>query len=396
MADEGVSNDDVFAAINAVRADPTSILPALQTYLEAIDDNKILRLPGRRPVKTQEGRAAVEEAIAVVKATPRARRLAQSPGMGKACQDQLNTEADNFGHTGTDGSTPSERLNRYGKWNRGHGESLAFLHALNAAEDVIVNWCVDDGIPDRGHRLNLFRGCWQYGNVAVGPHPGPVSFKVVGLFASDYDGEGEPEPEEEKDFKSTVSVVSNDDLFDAINRFRANPQSFLPGLRERLANTTDGKVLHLPGVLPTLTHEGKPAIQEAIDAVEGAAAVPVVERVEALDNACSDHIEDCGPKGKLGHVGTDGRTPGDRANDYGKWHKCYGENLAYFCWKADDVILNWLIDDGVPARGHRVNLLREGWRYGGVGGGGHKNMDSMYVALFADVYAEDAGGEEDD
>lgn len=122
-------------------------------------------------------------------------------------------------------------------------------------------------------------------------------------------------------------------------------------------------------------------------------------------------------RGALGHVGHDGCTAGERANRYGTWHKAYGENLAYFCWNgastclrrqpctcggvgsltfrrpascaADDVVVSWLVDDGVPKRGHRVNLLREGWRVCGVASGDHKNMESMYIALFADAY-EDA------
>ena len=56
-----------------------------------------------------------------------------------------------------------------------------------------MTWLIDDGVEDRGHRHNLLRGCWVYGGVSIGAHPGPVSHKVVGLFASDYDAPGEDE-----------------------------------------------------------------------------------------------------------------------------------------------------------------------------------------------------------
>ena len=54
---------------------------------------------------------------------------------------------------------------------------------------------------------------------------------------------------------------------------------------------------------------------------------------------------------------------------------------------AEDVVLSWLVDDGVPKRGHRVNLLRPEWRVCGVAAGAHKHMESMYIALFADEFS---------
>lgn len=396
MASEGCTADDIFAAINAFRADPASFIPALKARLDCIDDNKIVRVPGQKVVKTQEGAAAVEEAIAALEHAAPARQLQRSPAMDRACGDHVTgTEADNYGHTGTDGSSPSDRLNRYGKWERGHGENLGFLHDAVSGDDVVVSWLIDDGVPDRGHRYNLLRGCWTYGGIAIGPHPGPVSYKIVGLFASDYNAPGEEEAPSETEFKNAAAVVPADDVFAEINRFRADPSSYLPALRARLSCTDDMKVMHLPDTLPLMTHEGKAAIEEAIKAVQEASPLEQLERNYSMDSACEEHLADCGTTGALGHVGKDGSTPGDRASRYGTWHKAYGENLAYFCWKAEDVIVNWLVDDGVPARGHRVNLLRPEWRLGGVAAGAHKNMESMYIALFADVFEEDGGEEED-
>ena len=59
---------------------------------------------------------------------------------------------------------------------------------------------------------------------------------------------------------------------------------------------------------------------------------------------------------------------------------------------AEDVVLSWLVDDGVPKRGHRVNLLRPEWRVCGVAAGAHKHMESMYIALFADEFSPSESG----
>jgi len=57
----------------------------------------------------------------------------------------------------------------------------------------------------------------------------------------------------------------------------------------------------------------------------------------------------------------------------------YAENIAYRYYTANQSILNLIIDDGVPNRGHRVNLLNPKWTHVGVGQGYHKGYDWMQV-----------------
>ena len=134
-------------------------------------------------------------------------------------------------------------------------------HANHSAEDVIVNWLVDDGVADRGHRHNLLRGCWHACGVAIGPHPGPVHFKVVAVFASAYepksaDGDAlnseEVEDAAGDEFKSAGDVVPADAVFAAINRFRSDPSSFVEKLQARRDCIDHMKVMHLPDTLPLM------------------------------------------------------------------------------------------------------------------------------------------------
>ena len=61
----------VFSVTNRLRSDPSSFIPLLQerlTYYEGgKTDKKVLRLPGKPPIRSNEGPAAVLEAIEFLK-----------------------------------------------------------------------------------------------------------------------------------------------------------------------------------------------------------------------------------------------------------------------------------------------------------------------------------------
>ena len=72
------------------------------------------------------------------------------------------------GHTGSDGSRPHERLARFGVANAGSGENIAY--GPTTAEKVMLSLIVDDGVSDRGHRINMFKPEWTMAGAGCGPH----------------------------------------------------------------------------------------------------------------------------------------------------------------------------------------------------------------------------------
>lgn len=91
-------------------------------------DGDILWLPGRNGLRTFEGPAAVEEAIEFLKTAEPVSELEWRSGMARACEDHVNdTGAQGLtGHTGTDGSSPYERMNRYGMWGTYAAENISY------------------------------------------------------------------------------------------------------------------------------------------------------------------------------------------------------------------------------------------------------------------------------
>ena len=72
------------------------------------------------------------------------------------------------GHTGKDGSTPYQRMDRYGTWNRWAAENISY--GSSEAVDVIMQLFVDDGVRSRGHRTNLLSSHGTVTGVNSGPH----------------------------------------------------------------------------------------------------------------------------------------------------------------------------------------------------------------------------------
>ena len=55
-------------------------------------------------------------------------------------------------------------------------------------------------------------------------------------------------------------------------------------------------------------------------------------------------------------------------------YESVGENLAYATYEDDDgvdVIMQFIIDDGVTGRGHRANIFNTEWTHVGIACGCH-------------------------
>ena len=76
-----------------------------------------------------------------------------------------------------------------------------------------------------------------------------------------------------------------------------------------------------------------------------------------LCKAASAHMKDQSKSGQIGHQGRDGSYSKDRIKKAGFDGGITGENISYGATTAIDIVANLMIDDGVPDRGHRDNLL---------------------------------------
>jgi len=163
---------ELFDAINRARTDPqrtAADLDALTKYYRG----KLFQRPEQPvPIQTIEGVSAVREAAAAVRSERPLDSLTWSTELTRAARDHAEDQryTGSIGHTGSDGSSVDTRARRYGTWLTSISENIDYSPAVRGG-DVVQNLLVDDGVPDRGHRRNIYEPTAKVIGIACGPHP---------------------------------------------------------------------------------------------------------------------------------------------------------------------------------------------------------------------------------
>jgi len=171
----------------------------------------------------------------------------------------------------------------------------------------------------------------------------------------------------------------------AQNQVRRDPQSFIPKL-EAMLKCFDGTLYRKPGKIPLRTNEGPAAIKECIDFLRTAKPLCDFTLSDGMSQACQDHANDIGPKGKVSHNGSDGSSFSQRLERYGDWSGTVGENCEFGGDTGEEVIISLLVDDGVTSRGHRKNIFNSEFKFVGIGCAGHQAYDHCTVLDYAAHY----------
>ncbi len=169
------------------------------------------------------------------------------------------------------------------------------------------------------------------------------------------------------------------------NRLRSNPRAFRADLRAYRARY-DGVLLRLPGQVAIQTFEGPAAVDEAIAAARDAEPAPALKLSAGLSRAARAHAEAIGAAGTIEHRGADGSGPYDRMARHGRVGGMSGENIGTGHDDASLMVIDLFVDDGVPSRGHRDNLLEPRYRVVGVGCAPHSRYRTVCVFDFAEAF----------
>jgi uncharacterized protein YkwD len=174
----------LLAELNRLRSEPDSFIPVLREYRSHFKGKKVFR-PGEITLVTNEGVSAVDDAIDFLKSAEPLPALRLSAGMSKAAAvhvEDLGPKG-KYGHYGTDGSSPSDRLKRYGQLKVGSAENLGF--GERDGRRMVLMLLIDDGVPGRGHRKNMFNPKYKVVGIGCGSHV-TYGYMCVIDFAGDF------------------------------------------------------------------------------------------------------------------------------------------------------------------------------------------------------------------
>jgi len=172
-----------------------------------------------------------------------------------------------------------------------------------------------------------------------------------------------------------------------LNYARTRPAEYAKHLIQ-LREYYSGVLLKQPNKIPVRTNEGVAAVDEAIQYLQRVAPVSGLKSSIGMSLAARDHVVDQQKSGQTGHTGGDESEPFERLERYGVWDGISGENIAYGDESARMIVMQLIIDDGVPSRGHRENIYNPEFRIAGTAIGTHPVYRTMCVITFARKFKE--------
>lgn len=186
LAPDSALERDIVLELNRARQHPRRYAETLRDYRRHFR-GKIVRYPGKpEGLRTREGVAAVDEAIAFLERQPPgpplspARLLAEAAGMHVEEQGPRGAT----GHLSRNGDDPRDRVRRIGG---GDYVAETITYGPPSAVEVVRQLIVDDDVPNRGHRRTVFATEMRFVGVRCGPHK-TYRTMCVAEFARNPDG----------------------------------------------------------------------------------------------------------------------------------------------------------------------------------------------------------------
>lgn len=164
---------DVFNAVNDARKNPIKWVDKItEKYIKKMDKDNVTHTEWKK--KFKEGLPAMNEAVTFLKAAKPVPPLILNVGMSYAGfkHSIFMIKKGKLDHTGKGGSSMSNRLEEYGDWETTIGENI--LKTTNFTRDpelIVMEWLIDDGVKNRGHRQNLMKKDFKVVGVGIAHDP---------------------------------------------------------------------------------------------------------------------------------------------------------------------------------------------------------------------------------
>jgi uncharacterized protein YkwD len=181
-----------------------------------------------------------------------------------------------------------------------------------------------------------------------------------------------------------MSLKEREMVFE-INRVRATPRSYLVYIEPMLAEARQklaeqGKGGRNYSLTTTFYPDHKQvdttwhfvneeevhALETLVEDLKKLPILSILKPDPGIYKAASKHAADQHAHNwSLGHTGTDGSNPWDRITKFSPTMSFGNENIAGNSMRvtARDIVIQLLVDSGIPGYGHRYNLLDPNWTH---------------------------------
>ena len=177
---------DLLNEINQARANPE----LYATHLEKLKPLFVGKVY-KGTLQTEEGWAAVEDAIAFLRALKPQPALSISMGLCSAAVGHVKDQSSSgsTGHqTKGSGAMIEDRVKPFGTWQGGIGENLSYGN--ESARERLLTWLIDDGFATRGHRKRVMSSDYKVAGICCGAHPEYEKMCVLTLAGGFMDSTG--------------------------------------------------------------------------------------------------------------------------------------------------------------------------------------------------------------
>jgi len=175
------------------------------------------------------------------------------------------------------------------------------------------------------------------------------------------------------------------DVILELNMVRSNPKKYAELYIQPMLKYFNENKYSEPGKTTIITQEGAVSVQECIEELSQAASIGILTFEKGLYLAAKDHAMDLSKTGLTGHEGSDGSKLRDRVNRYGN-AGALGETISYAKNTGRSIVIQLLVDDGVPSRGHRNIIMNGSYTQVGSSVETHPRYGNLCVTDYAKGY----------
>ena len=153
----------VLAEVNFARTHPTQYAERLRRAAERGGPE------GYSEIGNEDG-DAIDEAIDFLQQQEPLPPLRPNAGLAAAARAHAASQGrtHQIGHVSPGGQTLSQRLHAHGVWAGMAAEDISY--GYDNPHAVVRQLIVDSGVPDRGHRQNIFSPSYREAGVSCAPH----------------------------------------------------------------------------------------------------------------------------------------------------------------------------------------------------------------------------------